>query len=112
MMIQVSLCFCPAPDVVEQLELQTQAGIRVRDVLQQAERDNAWLSQLQTKYPQFFEPVAIDALFDTLKLGIFSKRVSLDHVMADGDRLEIYRPLLIDPKDARRLRHKHKAQQK
>lgn len=37
-------------------------------------------------------------------VGIFSKRRELTDVLCDGDRIEIYRPLLIDPKEARRLR--------
>ena len=36
--------------------------------------------------------------------GIFGKRVALDQPLADGDRVEIYRPLIVDPKDARRMR--------
>lgn len=36
--------------------------------------------------------------------GIFGKRVSLDHLLAEGDRVEIYRPLAMDPKEARRRR--------
>jgi len=38
------------------------------------------------------------------KVGIFGKVVSADLPLSDGDRVEIYRPLTIDPKDARRLR--------
>jgi len=37
-------------------------------------------------------------------VGIFGKRVALDHPLADGDRVEIYRPLAMDPKEARRRR--------
>ena len=37
-------------------------------------------------------------------VGIFSRKVSLDHVLQDGDRVEIYRPLQADPKEARRQR--------
>lgn len=37
-------------------------------------------------------------------LGIFAHPVAPDRVLQDGDRVEIYRPLLIDPKDARRKR--------
>jgi uncharacterized protein len=36
--------------------------------------------------------------------GIFGKRVELDHRLTDGDRVEIYRPLVMDPKEARRQR--------
>ena len=37
-------------------------------------------------------------------LGIFSKAVKDETVLRDGDRIEVYRPLLIDPKEARRKR--------
>lgn len=36
--------------------------------------------------------------------GVFGKRVELDHRLKDGDRVEIYRPLAMDPKEARRQR--------
>lgn len=36
------------------------------------------------------------------KVGIFSKPKKLTDLVADGDRVEIYRALLIDPKEARR----------
>lgn len=39
-----------------------------------------------------------------IRVGIFGKLVSLDTVVFAGDRVEIYRPLLIEPKEARRLR--------
>jgi putative ubiquitin-RnfH superfamily antitoxin RatB of RatAB toxin-antitoxin module len=38
------------------------------------------------------------------RVGIFARKVSLDTVLRDGDRVEIYRPLAIDPKEARRNR--------
>ena len=37
-------------------------------------------------------------------LGIFGRRVSPCAPLAAGDRVEIYRPLAIDPKEARRVR--------
>jgi putative ubiquitin-RnfH superfamily antitoxin RatB of RatAB toxin-antitoxin module len=39
-------------------------------------------------------------------VGVFSKKVSLEKLVAAGDRIEIYRPLLIDPMQARRIRAK------
>ena len=38
------------------------------------------------------------------KVGIFGRTVSLDAPVRDGDRVEIYRPLIADPKNARRER--------
>lgn len=40
----------------------------------------------------------------TNKIGIFGKRVGPDTVLRDGDRVEIYRSLIADPKDDRRKR--------
>lgn len=36
------------------------------------------------------------------KVGIFGKAVKLSQVLKAGDRIELYRPLLTDPKEARR----------
>lgn len=41
---------------------------------------------------------------DTKNVGIFSRKVPLDHVLQEGDRIEIYRPLIVDPKEERRQR--------
>lgn len=38
------------------------------------------------------------------KVGILSQIVTLDTLVQAGDRLEIYRPLIFDPKEARRQR--------
>ncbi|MCX2972092.1 RnfH family protein [Halieaceae bacterium IMCC8485] len=38
------------------------------------------------------------------KLGIFSKVVAPSQVLRDGDRVEIYRPLIADPKEVRKAR--------
>jgi uncharacterized protein len=45
-----------------------------------------------------------DFAFDPSRLGVFARRVSPDDALHDGDRVEIYRPLTLDPKDARRRR--------
>lgn len=44
----------------------------------------------------------------TCKVGIFSKLKPMDSVLREGDRVEIYRPLLADPKIARRQRAEQK----
>jgi hypothetical protein len=38
------------------------------------------------------------------KLGIYSRPVKLSDTVNDGDRIEIYRPLIADPKELRRIR--------
>jgi putative ubiquitin-RnfH superfamily antitoxin RatB of RatAB toxin-antitoxin module len=49
---------------------------------------------------------------DETRVGIFSRKVALDQVLRDGDRVEIYRPLLADPKQARRHRALLQAKEK
>ena len=53
-------------------------------------------SGILQKYPQ------IDLA--TSKLGIFGKLVKPDTALRDRDRIEIYRPLIADPKEVRRRR--------
>jgi putative ubiquitin-RnfH superfamily antitoxin RatB of RatAB toxin-antitoxin module len=38
------------------------------------------------------------------RIGIFSRKATFDTPLRDGDRVEIYRPLKVDPKEARRRR--------
>lgn len=38
------------------------------------------------------------------KVGVFGKIVPLEQVLVPGDRVEIYRPLVADPKEARKKR--------
>lgn len=54
------------------------------------------LSGIQAKHPE------IDVA--SSKLGIFGKLAAPDTVLRDGDRVEIYRPLIADVKEARRKR--------
>lgn len=44
--------------------------------------------------------------------AIFGKVVDIDRVLEDGDRIELLRDLLVDPKDARRRRAETCAQQR
>jgi putative ubiquitin-RnfH superfamily antitoxin RatB of RatAB toxin-antitoxin module len=54
------------------------------------------LSGMLAKHPE------ID--LDRNKLGIFGKLTKADAVVRDKDRIEIYRPLIADPKEVRRKR--------
>ncbi len=45
-----------------------------------------------------------DLDLSTHKLGIFGKLTKPDAVLRDKDRIEIYRPLIADPKEVRRRR--------
>jgi putative ubiquitin-RnfH superfamily antitoxin RatB of RatAB toxin-antitoxin module len=42
--------------------------------------------------------------WDRAATGIFGKATARDHVWADGDRVELYRPLQLDPRARRRER--------
>ena len=37
-------------------------------------------------------------------IGVFGKVIAVDYELQDGDRIEIYRPLIADPKEIRRQR--------
>ncbi|MEZ9131516.1 RnfH family protein [Vibrio breoganii] len=58
---------------------------------------------------QIIEQSGLLALFPEIdlkqnKVGVFSRNVKLDASVRDNDRIEIYRPLLADPKEIRRKR--------
>ncbi len=40
------------------------------------------------------------------RVGVYGEPVELDTILEGGERVEIYRPLIIDPKEARRKRAK------
>ena len=42
-------------------------------------------------------------------VGVFGKKKALDAALHDGDRVEIYRPLVADPKESRRRRAEKKS---
>ena len=49
---------------------------------------------------------------DTVRCGVWGRRCDLARVLRDGDRVEIYRGLTVDPKEARRLRYKGQRKEK
>ncbi len=70
------------------LKLPVTPGTTVADAVQ--------ASGILQKYPE------IDLTVN--KLGIFGKLTKADTVLRDKDRIEIYRPLIADPKEVRRKR--------
>jgi len=70
------------------LTLQLPAGSTVRQAID--------ASGLLQKYPE------IDLAKN--KIGVFAKLSKLDAVLRDHDRVEIYRPLIADPKEVRKQR--------
>ena len=77
MRVEVVLAF---PDRVQHVVLELPAGATAADA------------------------VAAAGFGEAHAIGIFGKRVKNDHALREGDRVEIYRPLAIDPKEARRRR--------
>ena len=51
-------------------------------------------SGLQARFPH--------VAFDSCALGVWGKPVDRQQQLRDGDRLEVYRPLAMDPREARR----------
>jgi len=70
------------------LALQGEVGLTVRQVIER--------SGITRQFPE------IDLTVN--KVGIFGKLVGLDQPVESGDRVEIYRPLVADPKEARKKR--------
>ena len=50
------------------------------------------------------QPLAQEAT----RVGIFGQRCALSRVLQEGDRIELYRPLIVEPKAARRRRAIHR----
>jgi uncharacterized protein len=48
------------------------------------------------------EPAAFDEQGEPV-IGLFGRRISLQHPLTPGDRIEICRPLVADPRAARRV---------
>ena len=90
-LVRVTVAFC-AEDAEDITELSLPAGATVRDAID--------ASQLYARRPE---------LNHTGDAGIWGRRCSLDRTLTDGDRVELYRPLTIDPMEARRLRGKRRA---
>jgi len=59
-------------------------------------RDAIELSGIKKEFPEIN--------LETDPVGIFGKHTTLDHVLREKDRVEIYRPLIADPKEIRRQR--------
>ncbi len=81
---------CAMPDRKILLRLQVPAGTTLSEAVR--------ISGILQQCPE------IDA--DIVTLGIFSRieKAPASRVLQEGDRVEIYRPLQIDPKEARRAR--------
>lgn len=83
--IQVEVVFSPAPRQIESISLSLPLGSTVKDALQAA----SWLGRLQG-----------------MALGIWGRKTTLGHVLQERDRVEVYRELVVDPKEARRVRYR------
>jgi uncharacterized protein len=89
-LLNVSVAYSPEAGVVDEVKLRLPRGSTVEDALR--------LSELQARYPQLtlgLSPVGI--------WGVLCER---GNPLRDKDRVEVYRALLVDPKDARRQRHR------
>lgn len=76
------------PEQQELFEVVVEEGATVADVIAK--------SQLSGRFP--------GQDFGALQAGIWGEIVARDQVVREGDRVELYRPLEIDPKEARRLK--------
>ena len=75
---------------------EKQIILECRVVSGTAARDAVRGSGIDSHFPE------ID--LDNCDLGVFGKAIAPDYELQDGDRIEIYRPLIADPKEIRRQR--------
>ena len=87
--LQVEVAYCADPEKVDLQSLQVQAGASLAQAVA--------LSGVLERH---------GLNLDDLRLGIWSRVSEPASLLRDRDRVEIYRPLLVDPKEARRLRYK------
>ena len=86
-MLNIEVAYAlPAHQVL--LALRIRAGTTVREAVEQ--------SGILESFP--------DIDLGSNQVGIFGKLIKLEHPLREGDRVEIYRPLIADPKEVRRLR--------
>ncbi len=86
--LAVELVWSPQAGETRRLPLQLPPGSTVRQALQAA------------------RALAADLPGDPSALGVWGKACGLDQALRAGDRLELYRPLRVDPKEARRQRYR------
>ena len=86
----VVVAFSPRAGEVDEVGLDLPSGATVRDAL--------IASGLPQRHPQFD--------FAALKVGVWGKLREASDALRDRDRVEFYRPLKVDPKEARRVRYK------
>lgn len=86
-MINLEIAFA-LPERQSLLEIQIEAGKSVEEIILG--------SEIMTLYPE------IDLKVNAV--GIWNRSCKLTDIPRDGDRIEIYRPLIADPKDVRRKR--------
>ena len=85
--MNVGVCYAEADRQVW-LRLETPDGSSVEQAIRH--------SGILKRFPE------ID--LEAQKVGIFGKLVKLDAPVKEGDRIEIYRPIIADPKTVRRRR--------
>ncbi|MFY7864900.1 RnfH family protein [Roseateles sp.] len=91
--IQVELVWSPQAGDVRHVTLSARVGISIETLLRACP---AFADQL----PRLSE----------LKIGVWGRVRGLDTPLRDRDRIEVYRPLTVDPKEARRQRYKDRGE--
>lgn len=90
--LRVEVVYCPAGAPAEVVSLQLPAGSVLAEALT--------ASQLPARH---------GLVLDGLKVGVWGRVREPQTPLRDLDRVEIYRALRVDPKEARRLRYKRQA---
>ena len=93
--LNITVCFSPAPRTVCELALQVAEASTVEQAV-------AWAAA-HADWPEAF---ADKAQWAHLTPSLWGRKVAWSEAVREGDRLELCRPLRVDPKVARRERFK------
>lgn len=93
------------------LKLEVASNSTIKDVIIESQILKQ-IKEINSLYLMQDGSLNIGDLIETLNVGIFGKQKTLDTIVNEADRIEIYRALHIDPKEARRIRARSRARAK
>jgi uncharacterized protein len=91
--MRIEVAYSPSAGVVDRSVLELPPGATLQQALQ--------ASGLAQRHAELRA--------DDLCVGVWGRKQPLDTALRDQDRVEVYRPLTVDPKEARRQRYRRQA---
>ncbi|WP_019428802.1 RnfH family protein [Limnohabitans sp. Rim47] len=104
--LAVTLCWSLAPRHIQEMSLRVPVGSTVASVLAQGVAQWRQSKAVADESLDGLSDAAQSSSLEFQQPGIWSRKVPWTQPVQDGDRIELYRPLKVDPKVARRQRFK------